>query len=127
MDAAVVGVAGGQKLKKITMTINAQATTLIAMPKNPGTLKGPQYRPVFPAAPRDDPPIPPVQRRHRRSAQQMRYEEKSPLTVSEITSLKATDEPMLIRARRHVKVVVKKIAYRGNEVRRLIYPRVRNV
>ncbi len=110
MDTAVVGVAGGQKLKNMTITMYTQAKMFVAMPKNPGTLKGPQCRPVSPGVSLPDSWMPPVQRRQRRSTQQMRYEEYSPLTVNEMTSLKATDEPILISSRRQVNMVVKKIA-----------------
>lgn len=74
----VTGVAGGQKLKKMTMTWNTQATELVIIPKTPGTRNGPQtsWAPVVLtvslARSVDGKAIAPVQRRHRRIEQVMR-------------------------------------------------------
>ena len=72
MVTAVVDVTGGQKLKKITIIMNAQDTALTAMPQIPRILKGPHFRPLFPVTSGPELAIAPVQRRHRRSAQEIR-------------------------------------------------------
>ena len=49
--------------------------------------------------------------------QQIRYVEYSPLIVRDITSLKTTDEPIFMSARRQAIVVVNSTASRGIDVR----------
>lgn len=48
MVAAVVGIAGGQKLKNKIIIVYVQAVMLTAIPKKPGTLKGPQESSMVP-------------------------------------------------------------------------------
>ncbi len=127
--AAVVGVAGGQKLKnKITIEYT-QAVILTAMPKTPRILNRPQETPTVPciSTRSEGDLMNPVQRSQRKSPQEMRYVEYRLLMVRETTSLKATAEPIFISPRRQETVAVKMTVAKGIEVRELTYQFLRNM
>ena len=59
----------------------------------------------------------PVQRRHSRREQHIRYEAYRPLMVRDMTSLNAVEEPMMMRARRQAMVIVTATESNGIELR----------
>lgn len=108
----------------------AHANALTAMPKAPGIRQGPQVREEAGSAgeSRDGGELgsrggamAPVQRRHRRREQHIRYEAYKPLMVRDMTSLKAVDEPIMMRPRRQAMVVVTATERRGIELRGSTY------
>lgn len=91
------------------------------MPAAPGMRHGPHVRAEEEVEGEEGREMEPVQRRQSSSEQHIRYDAYRLLMVSEITSLNAVEEAMMIRLSRHATTVVTATESSGIELRGSTY------